>query len=170
MDIFDKSPLTRPRMRTVQCDQSDHASLTEVARGIGELDVIIDDGSHVSEDTITSFRTLFPLLKPGGVYVVEDVQTSYWPGWNGNRQDFTDQATWIGFVKRLIDGLHHQDQVDVEARAASEIDRSVIGIHLYHNIVFIDKGVNGEGTAPSWVRRHVNDMELEPKGSMAPSE
>ncbi|MEV5568130.1 class I SAM-dependent methyltransferase, partial [Streptomyces sp. NPDC052196] len=132
MDIFDKSPLTRPRMRTVQGDQSSPASLTAVARSIGDLDVIIDDGSHISEHTITSFRALFPLLKPGGIYVVEDVQTSYWPGWNGNRQDFTDQATWIGFVKSLVDGLHHQDQLDEKARTGSEIDRSVVGIHLYH--------------------------------------
>jgi hypothetical protein len=40
-------------------------------------DVTIDDASHLSSKTITSFRTWFPMLAHGGLYVVEDVATSY---------------------------------------------------------------------------------------------
>ncbi|MFD9948484.1 hypothetical protein ACFWYW_41830 [Nonomuraea sp. NPDC059023] len=166
LDIFDKSPLAQPRVRIHRADQSDPLSLREVADQIDGIDLIIDDGSHISSHTITAFHTLFPLLKDGGLYVVEDVQTSYWPGWNGGHTSFTHTATWIGFLKKLIDGLHHQDQLDEESRLGSYLDRSVTAIHIYHNLVFIEKGVNGESTAPSWVRRHTNDMELTPRGSM----
>ena len=168
VDIFDKSPLTRSRMLAIQGDQSDPASLGAIADQVGEIDVVIDDGSHISDQTIAAFQVLFPVLKPGGIYVVEDIQTSYWPGWNGNRSDFTDPGSWIGFVKRLIDDLHHQDRVDDDAREKLDVNQSVVGLHIYHNIVFIEKGINGEQTAPSWVHRHVNDMDITPKGSMAP--
>lgn len=37
-----------------------------------ELDLVVDDASHTYEDTKASFETLFPLLQPGGIYVIED--------------------------------------------------------------------------------------------------
>ena len=43
-----------------------------------ELDVIIDDGSHDPEDMMLGFDIMFPLLKEGGLYILEDVETSYW--------------------------------------------------------------------------------------------
>jgi predicted O-methyltransferase YrrM len=57
-------------------DQSDVAAL--VALGAhGPFDIIIDDGSHVWDHQITSFRYLYPLLKAGGYYVMEDIDTSF---------------------------------------------------------------------------------------------
>ena len=46
-------------------------------------DLIIDDGSHVSKDIITSFARYFPLLKSGGMYIIEDLHASYWKVWGG---------------------------------------------------------------------------------------
>tara|TARA_B100002051_G_scaffold272050_1_gene307969 strand:- start:125 stop:775 length:651 start_codon:yes stop_codon:yes gene_type:complete len=43
----------------------------------GCFDAIIDDGSHVNELTIKSFELLFPYLKSGGVYIIEDLACSY---------------------------------------------------------------------------------------------
>ena len=37
-----------------------------------ELDLVVDDASHTYEETRASFEFLFPLLSPGGVYVIED--------------------------------------------------------------------------------------------------
>ena len=39
---------------------------------------INDDGSHVPEHQLLTFNTLFPLLEEGGVYIIEDIETSYW--------------------------------------------------------------------------------------------
>jgi cephalosporin hydroxylase len=41
------------------------------------FDVIIDDGSHRSDDIRDSFLLYFPMLKPGGLYVIEDMHTLY---------------------------------------------------------------------------------------------
>ena len=44
----------------------------------GNFDIVIDDGSHVPSHVITSFEVLWKTLKPGGYYVIEDIETSYW--------------------------------------------------------------------------------------------
>lgn len=56
-------------------DQSDADRLTAITRaeiGPAPLDLVIDDASHLLEETTRTFETLFPLLRPGGEYVVED--------------------------------------------------------------------------------------------------
>jgi len=40
-------------------------------------DIIIDDASHYPPHQIISFQNLWPKLRPGGLYVVEDIETSY---------------------------------------------------------------------------------------------
>ena len=52
----------------------------------GPPDVIIDDGSHIGEHVCTTFEALFPSMAAGGVYVIEDLHTSYWPSYGGARR------------------------------------------------------------------------------------
>jgi predicted O-methyltransferase YrrM len=58
-------------------DQADPATLRRLVAVHGPFDVIVDDGSHIWTHQIVSFETLFPLLAPGGLYILEDVHTSY---------------------------------------------------------------------------------------------
>lgn len=56
-------------------DQSDRDRLKSIlAEDIGErdLDMVIDDASHQLKETRASFDTLFPRLRPGGIFVLED--------------------------------------------------------------------------------------------------
>jgi len=46
-----------------------------VADRVGLLDIIIDDGSHLYYDYTATADVLFDQLRPGGVYVIEDIQT-----------------------------------------------------------------------------------------------
>ncbi len=150
LDHFPKPGLRAPRLHTHQGDQSDTAFL----RGLdtGPLDIVIDDGSHLSQDVITSFHALFPRLRPGGLYVVEDLQTSYWPGWGGDRHDLNNPLTSMGLFKSLADGLNRREFAD----ETSAVDDTVTAVHFYHNMVFIEKGVNSEPPAPAWVPRDEN--------------
>lgn len=58
-------------------DQSNIADLVSLGVRHGPFDIIVDDGSHFWNHQITTLRHLFPFLKPGGFFVVEDIDTSF---------------------------------------------------------------------------------------------
>ncbi len=61
-------------------DQQDSARLREIwqTEFRAPLDLVIDDASHLYGPTKTSFETLFPLLRPGGLYIIEDWAWGHW--------------------------------------------------------------------------------------------
>ena len=64
-------------------DQADRGRLREIVRdefGDSELDIVIDDASHQYEQTAVSFETLFPYLRPGGEYIIENWSCDHWIG------------------------------------------------------------------------------------------
>lgn len=144
LDIEDKSFLDRPRLTTVRGDQTDPTVLDDVIARFGPPRVVVDDGSHRPEDIIETFRILFPRLPDGAVYAIEDTQTSYWPEFGGS-EDRESPATTMAFVKRLVDGLNHEEflQPDYEP---TYTDTHVRAVHCYHNLVVIEKGDNREGS------------------------
>ena len=144
LDIQDKSFVEEPRIRVFQGDQSDPDLLTSIVEEAGRLDVIIDDGSHVPEHIIATFKVLFPLLADDGIYVVEDTQTSYWPEWGGSAE-VDDPGTSMAMLKRLADGLNYEEFV-TEPYEPSYTDLNIVGVSFYHNLAFIQKGHNAEGT------------------------
>ena len=44
------------------------------------LDLVVDDASHFYAETKSSFETLFPMLRPGGIYIIEDWGWAHWAG------------------------------------------------------------------------------------------
>lgn len=60
-------------------DQSKIEDLKEISSKIGKVDLIIDDGSHVAEHQAKTFDILFEnSLNDGGVYIIEDIECTYW--------------------------------------------------------------------------------------------
>lgn len=144
LDLHDKSFVNEERIRAYRGDQTDASLLRRISDQAGPFDVIIDDGSHRPAHIIETFRILFPLLKVGGVYVVEDTQTSYWPEWGGS-ENLDSAPTSMAFFKRLADGLNWEEFVD-EQYEPKYTDHFVSGLHFYHNMVFVEKNLNQEGT------------------------
>jgi len=153
LDIYDKSHLDEQRIVTIQGDQSDPDSLTEIAERHGPFDVIIDDGSHINEHVRTSFRVLLAHLRRGGFYVIEDLWTSYQPGYGGDKDARAAAGTSLNLLKDLVDSLHYEELAPGQERELVYSDLHVGGIHVYHNIAFIEKKLNAEGGIPSWVPR-----------------
>ena len=66
------------KINTYKVDQGNRNQLTKWAQEIGlKFDIIIDDGAHLSKEHQTSLGVLFPLVKSGGFYVIEDLATMY---------------------------------------------------------------------------------------------
>jgi hypothetical protein len=143
IDIFEKSKIQEDRIHIFQGSQSDEAFLDMVMTDNGPVDIIIDDGSHVNDDVIISFRALFPHLNNGGIYVIEDVQTAYWDHYGGDLSG--------GFIRDFLDkvnGLNYKE-IQTEQRGSglqvyepTFFDLNITSIHFYHNIIFIYKGDN----------------------------
>jgi demethylmacrocin O-methyltransferase len=145
IDIFDKSKLQEKRIKIFKGSQVDEIFLNDLIKIIGNPDIIVDDGSHVNRHVIETFKILFPLLKDGGIYVVEDTQTSYWPSFGGDDKDLNKSSTLLNFFKSLTDNLNHSEYLPADA-VPSYFDRKIISMHFYHNMVFIYKGNNAEAS------------------------
>jgi predicted O-methyltransferase YrrM len=62
----------RPYYGVDQADRARVAEIVDAENGGEPLDIVIDDASHLYEPTLASFEVLFPRLRPGGTYVIED--------------------------------------------------------------------------------------------------
>ena len=140
LDLHDKSFVAEDRIHVYQGDQSDPAVLTRIIDEHPDLQVVIDDGSHVPAHIVATFDVLFPLLPDDGIYAIEDLQTSYWPEYGGE-VDPRATGTSMDFVKQLIDGLNYEE-FRVDGYQPRYTDQWVFAIHAWHNLVVIEKGLN----------------------------
>ena len=73
------------RLHVIDANQSDAAQMAAVVRDLGGggpsqmMDLIVEDGSHIFRDQQTNLAWLLPLVRPGGVYVIEDITSSSQP-------------------------------------------------------------------------------------------
>lgn len=137
VDIEDKSALSRGRIKVFKCSQTDRERLTALCGEIGPFDLVIDDGSHVNAHQIESFRILWPYVKDGGWYVVEDVQTSYWPSYGGGTPGAPAYASsCMSFFKALADSVN---QCEFLEPAGVETEPSIGHIAFHHNMIVLHK-------------------------------
>lgn len=143
IDIFDKTKLTRGRIHVHQCSQVDREKLEELARKYGGFDIVSDDGSHINEHQIETFRILFPLMKSRGVYVVEDTQTSYWPAYGGGAVGTPEYArSAMAFFEGLVPGLNHAEYLPAHRVEPTLFNLAIQAIYFEHNLVIVLKGDN----------------------------
>ncbi len=68
-----------PGKRIFIGDQADPAFWSEFLREVPEVDIVIDDGGHQPDQQIATFKALFPHIRPGGVYLCEDIVGEFNP-------------------------------------------------------------------------------------------
>jgi demethylmacrocin O-methyltransferase len=76
-DYFENTSIAEERIKIHVADQGNREQLNYVFTNIGTPDIIIEDGSHFMHHQQISLAHLFKTLKPGGIYVVEDLHTSH---------------------------------------------------------------------------------------------
>lgn len=97
------------RVSVIQGDQSSLEGIHAMSAALPVCDVIIDDGSHIPAHQHATFVELFRAnLKPGGVYIIEDIETSWW------RPDAYMYGYEIGTDSAFRLGLHLAGAVNQE--------------------------------------------------------
>jgi hypothetical protein len=142
-DIVDKTHLSEERIQIYHGDQSDNNFLQSLIDSVGTLDIIIDDGSHYNSHVLSTFEFLFPKLNNGGIYVVEDTQTSYWKSMGGDSIHSQNSNTIMNFFKSLSDGLNYREYIS-PGYQPTYYDQNINSIHFYHNLIFVHKDENIE--------------------------
>jgi hypothetical protein len=131
-------------------DQADERFLQGVIEEFGVPDVVLDDGSHRMEQTAKSFQFLYPRMPKNGVYMVEDLHTSYWPEFGGGVEN---PDTFVNLSKSFVDRLnadHSRGQI-----APDFITRQTFGISFYDSVVVFEKGDVWRKEAPRTGRRPI---------------
>lgn len=137
-----------------RCDQSDVVQLNSLARRIGSAFAVIDDGSHVPDHQLLSLAVLFDqVLLPGGVYIIEDIEVSYWR--RGSLYGYPvrfgshDSRSVMAVMRLLTDWVNREflSNADRSALLARLLDggiseqvcNSVASIEFAHNCVILRK-------------------------------
>src|SRR5271157_31160 len=93
------------RISVVVGDANTNESENSILQKAQSLDIVIDDGSHMSGDVICSFARYFPHLSDGGMYIIEDLHCSYWNNYHGG---LYNPLSSIAFLKRLVDIINYE--------------------------------------------------------------
>lgn len=102
VDIEPKTQYDTKCVKTLVADQSNREQLLKVLDHATEFDIIIDDGGHTMEQQFRTIATLFPYVKKGGIYILEDLHTSFIGAhFNPNGDHFTP----YDYIYRLSKGL-----------------------------------------------------------------
>lgn len=75
----------------------------------GNLDIVIDDGSHVPSHIQTSFEMLWKHVNTGGLYIIEDVETSYWKKISSiYGYSLKNEGSIVEYFKTKVDELNNE--------------------------------------------------------------
>jgi predicted O-methyltransferase YrrM len=72
IDSLGLAAIVRPHYGVDQADRDQLRAIVSAEFGDDPIDLVIDDASHRYAATLASFETLFPMMRPGGLYVIED--------------------------------------------------------------------------------------------------
>lgn len=84
---------------------------------------------------ITSFEILFPFLNENGLYVAEDLHSSYWYNYGGG---YKKASSFIKYSKKIIDKIHAWYS-ESDRLKPDYYTKNIYGLHFYDSILMIDK-------------------------------
>lgn len=132
-------------------DQEDREFLRKIVAEIGPIDVVIEDGGHTMGQQIATFEEVYGAVKEDGVFLIEDLHTSYWENYGGG---YRKPGTFMEYAKNLMDQLNAWHSKDPEF-VVDEFTRTTRSMHIYDSIIVFEKGAIDPPHAekvgtPSW--------------------
>lgn len=157
LDLAEKTIPHSDRTQIYRGSQVDPAVLAALSDERGPFDLVIDDGSHVVEHVIETFRLLYPRIDPNGTYIVEDTQTSFSDSFGGNAAGI---GTIFDTAHRVALAMHHREGYRSENSGGFELEFGDItkSVAFHRNLVVFERGGN---TYPSNLRMDPREREVQ---------
>ncbi|OVE80148.1 hypothetical protein BVY02_01255 [bacterium J17] len=130
-----KALAKEPQIEIYIGDQADRTFLKKLVKDVPKIDIVIDDGGHTMVQQKTSFEELLPNVSENGVYLVEDLHTSYWEDYGGG---YRSPESFIEMSKDYIDQLNAWHSKD-KSLSPSWFSKSVYSMHYYDSVLVIEK-------------------------------
>jgi len=103
---------------------------------VPRVDILIDDGGHRMDQQIATFEELFPHISERGIYLCEDLHTSYWKEYDAG---YRDPGSFIEYSKRLIDQLNAWHAQQDSELSVDAFTRAAYSMHYYDSVLVIEK-------------------------------
>jgi hypothetical protein len=114
------------RIVTLQGDQSKREDLDSVGER-WSYDLIVDDGGHTMEQQQVTLAALFPKLKPGGYYILEDLHTSFLPDFG---IDPDGKNATVNVIEQCADGRPVESKYMTDGERAY-LEANVAEVYIY---------------------------------------
>jgi len=122
--------------------QDDEELLEDIVRKYGGIDIVIDDGSHLSRHLIKTFEYLYPHVSANGLYLLEDLHACYDSNHEGG---YLQEGSFIEYCKARMDSINATytgGQVAVDA-----FTRTTDSMSVYDSVVVFEKRPQGSRNA-----------------------
>jgi hypothetical protein len=134
---------TGERFTIFKGDQSSENDLDNFTKIIKKpVYFINDDGSHIPEHQLLTFNKLFPILEENGVYIIEDIETSYWTknGLYGYKTNYgyKHPKSIVELFKNVIDCVNNEFMLKTIATPIKHLDM-IKSITFAYNCIIIVK-------------------------------
>lgn len=116
--------------------QEDANFLKEIKNKIPKVDILIDDGGHTMNQQIVTFEEMFSHVNDNGVYLCEDLHTSYWEEYGGG---YKKEGTFIEYSKDFIDYINAWHSREKDKLDVNEYTKSMHSLHFYDSVLAIEK-------------------------------
>jgi hypothetical protein len=119
------------RVSIVIGDQADRSFWKKFKRDVPIVDIVIDDGGHLAEQQLVTFEELMPHIRPGGVYLCEDITTTHnrFAAYIHGLSNNLNAASWQA-IENGVAGI---------ASSNSELQSAINSIHLYPFVAVVEK-------------------------------
>ena len=127
--------------------QDDEGALEEIVRQDlnGEIDLVVDDASHTYERTRASFVALFPKLKAGGLYIIEDWAWSFHGPYQDPAHPWHKQPAMVNLLFELIQEI--------------ALNNAISSMQIFGTMAIVRKSV-GVTQSPPLVKSALRGREL----------
>jgi hypothetical protein len=120
-------------------NQESRSFWRDYLRNKPKFDIVIDDGGHKMNQQIVTYEEVYNHISDDGVYLCEDLHTSYWEMWGGGLRK---PGTFIEYTKNFIDQINAHHIREPLVGNEKKFRQTTNSIHYYDSVIVLEKEID----------------------------